>query len=656
MNAFGADVGGLDVPAFLERARLVAALGLALWALLLVRLRRPAVLVAGAVAANAFVWFVTCWPLQRLYALGPSADRLTNLGWCTVVAAAGAPLQTTQVGQLHFEPFWGVLVAALAGFDPERVLTLYPFLSLALARRCCRSCSTSGCGRRRPATGGRRGNAPRRPRPRASCGRRRSTSSAPTATAWSLSLLLKPNHSLAILMFPVFLYAFVRIRGTWGRIAVGLFLHVLAWAFVLHMAYIAVGLAVYAVLELLARRADARARVLDVAVVFGVNLLIVSPYLVMLLVGYPFLTPLPRNQIASISPHLLEPTVRLGLVFPLGVWGAVVAYRRGDRLGRAWTAQLVGIYVVWLGYLVLSAMHQARERDEVHHWLRLLIAVSAGIGAWDLAGRAARCWRARGVEPALRAAALLVLAAPWSLPYWWDPARMDPYFPRSLPPIERTLAEPAEFIRRHAAPRDVVASDPDYSRWIAALGARRVLRDGHTHRNADHADREAVLETLLRGTDAAEVRGRRRALPRALPGGDARAARPRIRASRWRRWPRASTGSRCSTRRKARNGRSSCSVDRGAGTCRDDRSSGRALRAAARRARSRRARRALPLRPLCARASAGPWWCGAPAGPGGPSRERRSCSPHSASGSRRSAARTACSRTGPRRCGPRRSR
>jgi hypothetical protein len=505
VNALGADVSGLDVPAFLERARLLAALGLALWALALARLRRPAVLVAGAALANAFVWFVTNWPLQRLYALGPSADRLTNLGWCTVVAAGGSPLQTTQVGQLHFEPFWGVLVAALAGFDAERVLALYPFLSLGVAVL-LPIVLYAGL---RPVGPGEGWSAWERAAAAAAASL---LWSAPLdfvgtyRTAWSLSFLLKPNHSLAILMFPVFLYAFVRIRGGWGRVAVGLFLHVLAWAFVLHMAYIAVGLAVYAVLELLARRADARARVLDVAVVFGVNLLIVSPYIVMLLVGYPFLTPLPRNQIASISPHLLEPTVRLGLVFPLGVWGAVLAYRRGDRLGRAWTAQVVGIYVVWLGYLVLSAMHQARERDEVHHWLRLLIAVSAGIGAWDLAGRAARLWRARGLEPALRAAALLVLAAPWSLPYWWNPARMDPYFPRSLPPVERMLAEPAEFIRRHAAPRDVVASDPDYSRWVAALGARRVLRDGHTHRNADHADREAVLETLLRGTDAAEVR------------------------------------------------------------------------------------------------------------------------------------------------------
>ncbi|MET0556398.1 MAG: hypothetical protein ABW221_25395, partial [Vicinamibacteria bacterium] len=60
MNALGVDVGALDVSAFLERARFVAALCFVGWAMLLARLRRPAVLVAGAVLANAFVWFVTC--------------------------------------------------------------------------------------------------------------------------------------------------------------------------------------------------------------------------------------------------------------------------------------------------------------------------------------------------------------------------------------------------------------------------------------------------------------------------------------------------------------------------------------------------------------------------------------------------------------------
>jgi hypothetical protein len=505
VNALGVDVSTLDVPAFVQRAQLCAAVGLALWALLLARVRRPSVLLGGAVVANAYVWLVTCWPLQRLYALGPSADRLTNLAWCTVVAAGGDPLQTAQVGQLHFEPFWGLLVAALAGFDADRVLAIYPFLSLAVAV----ALPTVLYFGLRPSASGEGWSAWERATIAAAASLLWSAPLDYVGTyrgAWTLSFLLKPNHSLAILLFPLFLYAFVRIRTVRGRIAVGLFLHVLAWAFVIHMAYVAVGLAVYAVFELVAGRTETRSRVLDVATVFGVNVLIVSPYLYMLLVGYPFLTPLPHMQIVATSPHLLETTVRLGLLFPLGWWGAIVAHRRGDRLGRVFAAQVVGAYLVWFGYLVLSALHQARERDEIHHWLRLLVAISAGIGAWDAAGRAARWWRARGLPPALRAAALLVLAAPWSLPYWWDPARMDPYFPRSVPPVEATLAEPADFIRRHAAPRDVVASDPDYSRWIAALGARRVLRDGHMHRSADHADRERVLEVLLREPDASVVR------------------------------------------------------------------------------------------------------------------------------------------------------
>src|SRR4029453_2041508 len=64
---------------------------------------------------------------------GPSAARVTSVGGGPVGAGGGPPLQTAQVGQLHFEPFWGLLVAALSGFDAGRVLPLYPFLSLAVA-------------------------------------------------------------------------------------------------------------------------------------------------------------------------------------------------------------------------------------------------------------------------------------------------------------------------------------------------------------------------------------------------------------------------------------------------------------------------------------------------------------------------------------------
>lgn len=504
MNAFGVDVSGLDVAAFQAHARLVAVLAGVVWVALVLRLKRPALVMGGVLLANAYVWLVSNWPLQRIYGLGPSADRITNVAWCTVVAAGGPPLQTAQVGQLHFEPFWGVLVAALSGFDADRVLAFYPFLSLLVALAFPLALYF--------------GLRPVEPGEGWPAWERAAAALAGSLligmpfdyvsvyrVPWALMFLLKPNHSLALILFPLFLYAFVRLRGWGSRIAAGLFLHLLAWAFVLHMAYIAVGLVVYAAWAVLESRPEARRASIDVATVIGVNALIVSPYLVMLFVGYPFLTPIAIHQLAPASPHLLEMTFRLGPVFLLGVWGVVVAHRRGDRLGRVWSAQVVGAYLIWLGYLVLSAMHQAREKDEIAFWIRILMAVSAGIGAWDLAARLGARWRGTLATPAWRAAALLALALPWSLPYWWDPARMDRFFPGSLPPLPRRLTEPAEYLRRHAEPRAVVASDPDYSRYLSALGARRVLRDGHMHLTADQPERDRVLDTLLRDPDGRRV-------------------------------------------------------------------------------------------------------------------------------------------------------
>ena len=504
MNAFGVDVGGLDVAAFLAQARLLAALAGLAWIALVLRARRPAVVLVGAMAANALAWLVSTWPLQRIYALGPSADRITNLAWCTMVAAGAPPLQTSQVGQLHFEPLWGLLVAALSGFDADRVLALYPFLPLPMAIAFPVALYVG----LRPAEPG-EGWSPWERAAAALAGTLLISAPFDYMTTyrvpWALMFLLKPNHSLALVLFPLFLYAFVRVRGWRSRIAVGLFLHLVAWTFVLHMAYIAIGLAVYAAWTLVAGRGDGRRAVVDVATVIGVNALIVSPYLVMLLVGYPFLQPVAIQQIATASPHLLETTFRLGPIFPLGVWGVVVAHRRGDRLGRVWSGQVVGAYLVWVGYLVLSAMHQARERDEIAFWIRILMAVSAAVGAWDLAARVGARWRGTRATPAWRAAALMAMALPWCLPCWWDPARMDVLFPGSLPPLPRRIVEPTDYIRLHAPPRAAVASDPDYSRWIAALGGRQVLRDRHMHLTADQPDRERVLDTLLREPDGASV-------------------------------------------------------------------------------------------------------------------------------------------------------
>src|SRR5258706_13023661 len=133
VTLFGVDVGLLDVDAFLSAARhLYPVLALA-WLVLVLRLRRPGLLLVGVLLANAYVWLETNWPLQRLYALGPSSDRVNNLALCQVVAAGHSPLHTPQVGQMHFEPFWAVVTAIVSGWSPSRLLAIYPFFPVVTA-------------------------------------------------------------------------------------------------------------------------------------------------------------------------------------------------------------------------------------------------------------------------------------------------------------------------------------------------------------------------------------------------------------------------------------------------------------------------------------------------------------------------------------------
>ena len=204
-----------------------------------------------------------------------------------------------------------------------------------------------------------------------------------------MTFLLKPNHAVGLVLLPWVLRAFAGITGWRSRIAAGLLLHLMGWAFVIHMGATCIGLVVFALLGLAARRPDARRDAMDVAAVIGINLLVVSPYLVLLLLGHGVFQGNPRHQIPPWSPHLLEATARLGWMLPLAVWGGVVAWRR-DRLGRAWAAQAVGALVLWLAFYPLSALEQAKERDDVFYWLRFLAAAMAAIGAWDLARRGAR--------------------------------------------------------------------------------------------------------------------------------------------------------------------------------------------------------------------------------------------------------------------------
>lgn len=461
------------------------------WLLLSLWVRRPGFLLLGALLAIVWVFGVTHWPLQSLYGLLTSGDRVGNLALVQVVAAGNSPLHTAQAGQLTFEPFWGLLVAALSGFEPERVLVLYPFLSLATCLGFALSLFSSL-----------RGEA-WSPWERALvAGFATLLSSAPLEYAgtyrvpWAMTFLLKPNHALGFVLLPPLLLAFARIRSWRGRIAVGLLLHVLGWAFVIHMAFAAAGFVLFAAFSLLARHSERRKDALDAALVIGVNVLVVSPYLLMLVVGYPFLYASPRAMIPPFSPHLLEATLKQGPIFWLGLWGTLLAARR-DRLGRVFAAQVGAGYAIWASVLLLSALQIARERDEIYYWIRFLTAAAAGIGAYDLAGRAASWLRLAPLPPHLRCAAVLAVALPWSLPYWWNPLVMDSYVPGSLQPIPDRLRLPTDFIRRQTDPQAVFAGDRDYARYVAALGARRVTLAENLHVPPAAGDRIALERALV---------------------------------------------------------------------------------------------------------------------------------------------------------------
>lgn len=499
-NFLGVDVHGLDVPAFLAAARHLYPLLALIWIAVLLRVRRAEWLLLGVVAANAYAWLETNYPLQRIYALGPSRDRVGNLALCQVVAAGSPPLQTWQVGQMHFEPFWGLLVAAAAGWDVERVLRLYPWFALAVMIAFALSLY-AGLGR-----GGDESAWSSWERAFVAGFATLLCSvpfefTRPYRTPWAMTFLLKPNHALGLVLLPLVLRAFAGIRTWRGRLATGLLLHVLGWVFVIHMAYVVVGLGAFVLLSALSGRGETRRDAVDVAVVVGINLLVVSPYLAMLLVGYPAFDRSPLMTIEPASAHLMEATFRHGFVFWLGGWGLVVLLRRGDRLSRLWAGQLLGGLGLWLGYYVLSALQLARERDEMFYWNAFLLSVAAAIGAWDLTRRAAGWLVPRPVAPAVRAAALALLLVPFSLPYWWNPAVMDAYFAPSLSPLPAPLREATDFLRRATHPRDVIAGDPDFARYAAALAGRRALFGLTLPAPRDWRERWRLQGMLVEGRD-----------------------------------------------------------------------------------------------------------------------------------------------------------
>ncbi|HEX6737610.1 MAG TPA: hypothetical protein VF310_05055, partial [Vicinamibacteria bacterium] len=344
-------MAALDVASFLAAAHYLYPVLAVGWLALVWWRRQARWLLAGVLLANGFAWFVTNRPLARLYALGVGRDRLSNLAFCQVAAATGSPLGTWVVGQSHLHRqgrphhvFWSLLVAALSGWDPRRVSILYAWLPLLVIagfvlalERALRgppaSAEPAWSGWERALVAGGATLLCAAPLDFLS----------PYGPAWSMMFLLKPNHALGLVVFPLVLWACAASRGWRGWLLSALLLHLLGWAFALHVVYASAGLLVFALLTWLRPPAggDARQDLRRALVPLAINAVATGPVIVLLILDRLKRPATVHTLLPANAPHLLEATWRAGPVFALGLWGAWAAYRRGDTRGRLLASQLV---------------------------------------------------------------------------------------------------------------------------------------------------------------------------------------------------------------------------------------------------------------------------------------------------------------------------
>lgn len=505
LNLFGFDLGGLDVAGFLAMARLcftsLVLLGAA-FAFRSTDVRRTGRIVLGlGVAGHFLAWFATMFPLPSVYGTNGSMDRENHLGWANVVAEGFSPLYTSQVRHLHFEPVWPLLTALAAGLNPDRVELVFQCAPLVVGLALLFSVRFAWL----------RGEGPRdavaTEAAFAALGALLLIAvpgdlSGPFRNPWALTFLLKPNHALGLVLVPLAALSLAR-ASTWRtRLFAGFVLQLVGWAFVIHMALFVAGLLAFVTLSWITKRSDRVRDLVDVIVAVGANLLIVSPYLVMLVVAYPFLEGNVPNRLAPFSERALEAPLRLGALWLLSAWGAWSVYREGRRLGRILASQWLAAQLIWQLFPVLGLIGQAREQDEVFYWCRFWTGLFAGVGVFR-AGTQFLAWlQNKGAAPrtpeSIAAALSLILLLPSLLPAWWDPAAMDQYFAAARNPLPDWIGEPVRFIRTNTPREAVFAGDRSYARWISAYGARRVLIASSLNLPNDHPHRTEVENALLR--------------------------------------------------------------------------------------------------------------------------------------------------------------
>jgi len=466
-------------------------LGLAGVALLWKR-PRPQLAAALLLCLNVAAWAAYVAPLGKLYALGERNDRAFNAGMAACVAAGNSPWDHTQVGHAGLEPFWDVLVAALAGFDPARVVVTYSWLSpLALA------IVVLGLfwGLRQNGDSADAWERVLLVLAVVGLSSMSMSQKAPLPPLWAGSFLLKPNHAAAWGVVAVVMG--MRARGARWWIQ-GLTLGLLAWVFVVNFGYTLVALTVG---EFLRPRHARRWYKLAAASVVGC--LVATPLILNLARDYsPFGAGDSPAQVwapGALGMRLTLPhwvTTDFGLLLVLAVAGGFVLARRARPRDRVVLGFLVTVCTLWLLQEFLALFGFYPEPDDFHYFLRFVVAIVGGAGLAAVA-RHVEAWQ--GLS--LGQGHLIVLAAclPLTFPAYWDPPSMDRYWDTS--PIDERISDYARWIRDNTPPDAVFLGGPSSSSWIPVLAGRRVLLAGDSRPPVDYVQRKHVERVMLTSRD-----------------------------------------------------------------------------------------------------------------------------------------------------------
>jgi hypothetical protein len=469
----------LPLGSYLILFKFAYVLAYCLWVVWVARRQSARAVLVGTLALGAFGLVVMQAPLGRAYGLEEGSALLPAFADAMVVAAGAPPFDGWQVGVANDHPGWSVLLAALSGFEPLRLLSMQRLLGF-LAGGFFFGATLLGLSRLETV-------------PLAPLCRALALFFALFLSSGQLDFLYKPYIPLPHVLFVEprlavslpgallaggLLVAPPRSGRILGALALG------ALAYLDGICWILTALA--AALALAGPGIERRLESLA-AVAAGVAL------------GAPMGPSLPGVAGAGVS---LAGTALFASPVPFLALLALVG------LQRTWEpAHRFALFLV-----AGAALATVAGSATAPLLLRYLLSVLAGYGFALVVSRAKDSFFP--ATPRLPLAVGLLVLLPYTFFYWWQPRTMDPWFAASLAPVSPRLESLAGWVRENTPEETVVFVSRNLGPWLPAFTGRRVVVAPD---EADEDDASGALLDVARKSGATHAVILRADLER-LPG------------------------------------------------------------------------------------------------------------------------------------------